>query len=247
MGERTHGTVCHVAELAHDDWLWNESSLAKHDQNKNLTSLASQPERSPPKIRKKNRPEGLDLRRVNPICIVDEVKRETRQLTDERKTDCALDETNRALFGESTSTQHLVFCSFFPLEQMKIHPFFVTELLKTTPWSSPHQRLLCSLTTVTVICNLGLSSTCLTNCSNPVEHFLIDVNSPSRDTLRRDENSWMWVEQRNLEKRMTATECGDNAPSTCFPRENLGEVGPMYDESHSDTYPIYEVIGCVFE
>ena len=98
-----------VSEWAHDDWLWNESTLATHDQTKNLTSLASQPERSLHKIRKRNRLEELDLRRVNPICIVDDVKRETRQLTDERKTDCGLDETNRALFGESTSTQHLVF------------------------------------------------------------------------------------------------------------------------------------------
>ena len=133
---------------------------------------------------------------------------------------------------------------FAALEQIKIHPFFMTELPKTTSWSSPHQRLLCGLTTVTVICNLRLGSTYLTNCSNPVEHFLINMNSPSRDTLREDENSWIWlVEQRNLEKRITATECATTHPRRVY----AGEVGPMDDESHSDTYPIDEVIGGVFE
>ena len=91
-----------------------------------------------------------------------------------------------------------------------------------------------------MICKLGLGSTFLTNCSNPVEHFLIGMNSPSRDTLREDENSWMWlVEQRNLERKL------QNARRRIldgFTQRNLGEVGPIDNESHSGTDLIDEEI-----
>ena len=115
--------------------------------------------------------------------------------TNENQLCLGLSQSNTAMSTHQPSISS--FCVYTAMEHLSSH----RAAQKSRSWSIPHQRLLSGLTIVTVINNPGIVSTLLTNCGDPVQHFLIHTNSPSRKTLKEDDRSWMWlVAPRNLER-----------------------------------------------